>query len=317
MIDEPQAPAEADEPAAGTPAVEAADGPERKFKRKAKKPKSDLPPKPRLKNDAEMLAEFRERFPNAFAAEDAPQRPLALGIHKELKKAGFTFMGVQKAMALLARNPAYLAAVAAGGVRVGLDGEPTGEVTEAQREVARANLEQLAAGVVLAGRFEKPVERKTVAQIELTGLNAKIAITIDAESFRAVLQLDSLGAKAVPVAVVAGGKKYLASLNAKSFRKAQAAFQEAANPMVSISGNLKGDIVESAGIQVFDKGAKSAGEGGVQATAEAGPESPAPTQPAPASATPSASPKTPVGLNKPAAAAPVVTVKKKKWPASE
>jgi hypothetical protein len=64
----------------------------------------------------------------------------------------------------------------------------------------------------------------------------------------------------VPVAIAVDGKKYSVHLNPKSFRKAQTAFREAANPVVSISGNLKGSAIESAGIQIFDKGAKAAAE---------------------------------------------------------
>jgi hypothetical protein len=36
--------------------------------------------------------------------------------------------------------------------------------------------------------------------------------------------------------------------------------REASNPVASISGNLKGSAIESAGIQVFDKGVKTAAE---------------------------------------------------------
>ena len=97
-------------------------------------------------------------------------------------------------------------------------------------------------------------------QIELTAVQAKIAFTIDSETFRAVLDVDSMGAKSVPVAILVDDKKYMAQLNPKSFRKAQAAFREAANPVVLISGNLKDNAVESAGIQIFDKGAKTAAE---------------------------------------------------------
>jgi hypothetical protein len=97
-------------------------------------------------------------------------------------------------------------------------------------------------------------------QIELTAVLAKIAFTIDPETFRAVLDVDSVGAKSVAVAIEVEGKKYTAQLNPKSFRKAQAAFREAANPVVSVSGNLKGSAIESAGIQIFDKGQKTVAE---------------------------------------------------------
>lgn len=92
--------------------------------------------------------------------------------------------------------------------------------------------------------------------IELTSKQTKIAFNIDAESFRAVLDTDTSGKKTVEVLVVADGKKLISNLNPKSFRKAVAAFLAAENPAVSVSGNLVGNKVEGAGIQVFDKGAK-------------------------------------------------------------
>ncbi len=92
--------------------------------------------------------------------------------------------------------------------------------------------------------------------IEITSKQTKIAFNIDPESFRAVIGTDTAGKKTVEVLVVADGKKLVSNLNPKSFRKAVAAFLAAENPVVSVSGNLVGNKVEGAGIQVFDKGAK-------------------------------------------------------------
>jgi hypothetical protein len=144
-------------------------------------------------------------------------------------------------------------------------------VSEAQRELAKAQLENPNlrkpmfrwSAINLAGKIDNPQEplkRKHMTPIELTAVQAKIAFTIDPETFRAVLDVDSTGAKSVPVAIAVDGKKYSVQLNPKSFRKAQTAFREAANPVVSISGNLKGSAIESAGIQIFDKGVKAAAE---------------------------------------------------------
>ena len=209
-----------------------------------------------------LLAKLCERHPKAFTADPEAVMPLAINIHRKLVAAGYGWMAVKKAIGLYANAPAYLAALAAGKPRVDLDGEPVGKVTEAQRELAKAKLENPDA-INLAGRIDKPREqqkKKPMPQIELTAVQAKIAFTIDPETFRAALGVDSMGAKTVPVTIVVDGKKYTAQLNPKSFRKAQAAFREAANPVISISGNLKDNAVESAGIQIFDKGAKAAAE---------------------------------------------------------
>jgi hypothetical protein len=218
-----------------------------------------------------LLAELRERYPKAFPADPEAVMPLMLHIHKGLLAAGYKRKAVTETLGVYVNAPAYLAALSAGRPRIDLDGEPAGEVSETQRELAKAQLENPNlrkpmfrwSAINLAGKIDNPQEplkRKHMTPIELTAVQAKIAFTIDPETFRAVLDVDSTGAKSVPVAIAVDGKKYSVQLNPKSFRKAQTAFREAANPVVSISGNLKGSAIESAGIQIFDKGAKAAAE---------------------------------------------------------
>ena len=218
-----------------------------------------------------LLAELRERYPKAFLADPEAIMPLMLKIHKELLAPGYSRKAVTETLGMYVNAPAYLAAMSAGKPRIDLDGEPVGEVTEAQRELAKAQLENPNfkkpklkwSAINLAGTIDNPQEpqkRKHMTPIELTAVQAKIAFTIDSETFRAALDVDSMGAKSVPVSIAVDGKKYSVHLNPKSFRKAQTAFKEAANPVVSISGNLKGSAIESAGIQIFDKGAKAAAE---------------------------------------------------------
>jgi sRNA-binding protein len=220
-----------------------------------------------------LLTELCERYPKAFFAEPEAVMPLAIHIHKKLVAAGYDWKAVAESLGLYANAPAYLAALAAGKPRVNLDGEPVGKVTENQREEARAELEKPGTrkprsalgkmrSIALAGQIVNPDEpqKKPMSQIEFTTIQVKVAFTIDTETFRAALDVDSMGAKSVPVTIMVDGKKYTAQLNPKSFRKAQVTFREATNPMVLISGNLKGTAVESAGIQIFDKGVKAVAE---------------------------------------------------------
>ena len=230
-------------------------------------PIADTPMPEDSKPPEALLAELRERYPKTFHTNPAVVVPLAVKIHKKLVAAGYNRQAVAEALGLYVSSPAYLAALAAGTRRIDLGGEPAGEVTEAHRQFAREQMENPAAAkprigpVRLAGKIDKPQQqKKPMPQIELAAVQAKIAFTIDAETFRAALDVDSAGAKSVQVSIAVDGKKYAAQLNPKSFRKAQAAFREAANPVVSISGNIKGGAVESAGIQVFDKAAKAAAE---------------------------------------------------------
>jgi sRNA-binding protein len=224
-----------------------------------------------------LLPELRKRYPKAFATDPAAVMPLMLKVHEPLILAGYGKKAVRAALCEYVSAPAYLESLAVGKPRIDLDGEPAGIVSEKHQALAKAWLESPEGrpplsgkkpkrpAVALSGTIEQhqePSKKKAMSTIELTGTQAKIAITIDADTFRATLDLDTAGAKAVPVAIVVDGKKYTAQLNSKSFRKAQAMFREAANPTVSISGNLKGNAIEAAGIVVFDKGAKPATEAG-------------------------------------------------------
>ena len=85
----------------------------------------------------EDLKTCREQFGPLFDPEQP--RPLALGIHKQLGKV----IGLKRAKRLMewwTDWAPYVAALAAGGKRYNLDGSEAGEVTEAQRERARAAL---------------------------------------------------------------------------------------------------------------------------------------------------------------------------------
>jgi hypothetical protein len=231
----------------------------------SKKKQADDAPKP--ETPEALFAELRERFPQTFPPEGEPPAPLMVGIRERLAKRGYAPDLLDTFLEAYVTAPAYLEAVAAGQPRVNLLGEPRQPATHKQREEARQRLADPSLPrlkkppvVALSGETAPvpPPEKKTVPTFELTALQAKIAFTIDAETFRKVLDVDSVGAKTVPVSIAVGDKKYAAQLNPKSFRKAQVAFTEAAQPVVTISGNLKGYTVESAGIQVFDKAARAA-----------------------------------------------------------
>lgn len=101
-------------------------------------------PKPTAASPHDLFSElFRELQKHAAFAE--PPRPLALRIDKEIhaalgKRYGRRIIG--KVLAWHTGRKVYVAAVAAGGPRFNLAGEPVGEVTEAQRDNAAARLAQ-------------------------------------------------------------------------------------------------------------------------------------------------------------------------------
>ena len=93
-----------------------------------------------------LLAELRERFPDAFPADLSRVRPLALGVRETieaLKIAGRT--PVHRVLWLWTRTPAYLAALAEGRPRINLDGSDAGAVAPEHQAAAAAWLEKLRA----------------------------------------------------------------------------------------------------------------------------------------------------------------------------
>ena len=84
-------------------------------------------------------------------------RPLAIGIHKPVMAAhpGFDKDAVRKALQRHTASTRYLKAVAAGGARFGLDGQPAGEVTPQPQKLAADGLRE---------RFRKQAEQRREAE---------------------------------------------------------------------------------------------------------------------------------------------------------
>jgi ProP effector len=87
-----------------------------------------------------------KRWPTAFPAHPEAIRPLAVGIHQLLEKE-FPDRSPEQIRRAIAqwrypRLGAYLRAVARGGARYDLDGQPCGEVTEGEKDNARQRLHE-------------------------------------------------------------------------------------------------------------------------------------------------------------------------------
>jgi ProP effector len=83
---------------------------------------------------------LRQRFPALFAG--AP-KPLKLRIQADIQEQAPGLFTKQALSAFLRRytgTTAYLAAIARGGARFGLDGEPSGELSEEHRRIAAEEL---------------------------------------------------------------------------------------------------------------------------------------------------------------------------------
>jgi ProP effector len=90
------------------------------------------------------LAKLAELYPACFAAgASGPHRPLKIGIYADLRERGLK-AAEAGALGVYTRRRAYLKAVAAGGPRYDLDGNPCGEVTADQMADAQAKIEAAA-----------------------------------------------------------------------------------------------------------------------------------------------------------------------------
>jgi sRNA-binding protein len=90
---------------------------------------------------------LRERYPDLFGNDP---KPLKIGIHLELleRHPDLDFVGLKRALTLHCGRFAYQKALTKpGAARLDLEGQPDGEVTAEQAEIARQRLAELKAAL--------------------------------------------------------------------------------------------------------------------------------------------------------------------------
>ncbi len=108
-------------------------------------PIESTPTRPPFKARVEAAQNLlRERHPDLFG--DDP-KPLKIGIHRDLieRHPDLDFVGLKRALTLHCGRFVYLKALKPGAARLDLDGQPDGEVTEEQVEIARQRLDEMKA----------------------------------------------------------------------------------------------------------------------------------------------------------------------------
>jgi ProP effector len=105
------------------------------------------------------IAELVAAFPATFTLDTDQVRPLKNGVREELYDAAahISHRRISAALARYCRSPAYLKAVKEGVARIGLDGEPAGEVTATEAEAAHKQLAAL-------GKRNKAAKEKAAAK---------------------------------------------------------------------------------------------------------------------------------------------------------
>lgn len=94
-----------------------------------------------LSQAEELLAELIQQFPQTFVNHTlAPVRPLKLKIHEDLRQVfadRYSHKAIARAFSLYVNTPEYRQSLVQGAVRVDLSGQPCGEVTEQQVQLAQ------------------------------------------------------------------------------------------------------------------------------------------------------------------------------------
>lgn len=96
-----------------------------------------------------FLDELIKRYPGALSADPKAVRPLAIGtlealtadLAKDPEWAESPKWLIRQALAVYTRRPSYLRALAAGGDRVHLDGQPADPVSEEAKAHAQKSLD--------------------------------------------------------------------------------------------------------------------------------------------------------------------------------
>jgi sRNA-binding protein len=117
-------------------------------------PRQELTVSPAGRDGQELIAVLAELFPAVVVADRwQPHRPLKVGIHQDLIGLGVLQPEECRVLRRYVSRRMYQVALAAGGPRYGLDGEPAGEVTP----------DQMAAGKSVVTAIEAKRAAKAVA----------------------------------------------------------------------------------------------------------------------------------------------------------
>lgn len=111
------------------------------------------------------IAELVAAFQATFTLDTDQVRPLKNGVREELYDAAaqISHRRISAALARYCRSPSYLKAVKEGVARIGLDGEPAGQVTATEAEAARKQLAALGKRNKAAKEKEKAAAKPAAA----------------------------------------------------------------------------------------------------------------------------------------------------------
>ena len=233
-----------------------------------------------------LLDRLCAAFPACFS-RSAP-KPLKIGLGEELLAlagahpalADLTRTRIRRALKVHTGASAYRRALAAGGPRYDLDGQPAGEITPEQQTLAQQPRRPKSNST-----SQKPsLVSRSMPLIELTALLPElIAMAIPGKldvtlKINALPQAKSASPGTMLFAVQAEGRTVLVELKNKAWNSLKTAAESYPHWVAAITGKMGTAIeggfrLDSPAVQVFEKKAKP------EANASAPVESPAPVAP--------------------------------------
>ncbi len=248
-----------------------------------------------------ILDQLCQAFPACFNRTDP--RPLKIGLGEELLAlagvhpalADLTRTRIRRALKVYTGMPAYRRALARGGPRYGLDGQPAGEVTPDQQADARtprvrqpraavdATASPLPPNLHPAPRRDEKVEQALLEELIAMAIPGKLEVTL---KINQLPQAKPATAQTVAFAVDAEGQTVVVELKNKMWNNLKTAAETYPQWVAAITGQMGeavagGFRLANPAVQVFEKKPKPDA---------AAPQAPAPQAPEPKAPAPPGSP---------------------------
>ena len=212
-----------------------------------------------------IIDQLCEAFPECF--NRAEPKPLKIGIGAEvLAQVGVhpvllevSRFRIRRAIHAYSIRFAYQKALAAGGPRYGLDGQPAGEVTPEQQAFAlkpRKKAKTAAAPVSGAEPALPPIDPTALLQeILAMAIPGKLEVTV---KINQLPQAKSASAQTMLFAIQADGKAVVVEVKNKVWNNLKAAAEKYPQWVAAITGKIGAGIeggfrLDSPAVQVFEK----------------------------------------------------------------
>ncbi|HRD49313.1 MAG: hypothetical protein JNK95_13770 [Candidatus Competibacter sp.] len=234
-------------------------------------------------NIPSLINRLVESFPDCFSR--LTPKPLKIGIGAEL----LALVGVHPALMDVSRKQtrqalafytganAYRKAVARGGVRYGLDGQPAGEVTPDQQEFAKAPRPKKTPATTESAAVDMTA---LLQEVMAMAISAKMDVTI---KINQLPQSKPASPQTVLFAVQASNRMIVVELKNKAWNTLKEAAGRYPQWVAAITGQLGASLpdggfrLENPALQVFEKKPKP--DAGAPPATPASPTSAAPTPP--------------------------------------